>query len=226
MCLIEPSTQGWLGSGSKRHCEQMKTLKPNECKKYSLQTEQNKLWRVPGLDVFMSPACRMHACDHGIFVDLWELTTNAVKMCGVYDNFISRFHHVGDFPKMKKYIPEKADSGYITATEHRILAQNLPFVLHGLVDHGSLMDCALKTAVDYVYWRQLLSEKSFTKKSLTNLIVAGEDLQKSMNHSANSSKRSHLGGPLNSTRYATGGNGLLNSDHQVDTMQKHLKLLI
>ncbi len=139
MCLVQSGLHNWHHVGPPRVEAVMKSVAAIDRHKYSLQQEDNRLWKVPGLDVFKIPACRMHSCDHGIFVNLWEMVVAAANKVDMYDQLEKNLGNVGDFPQLKKFRHGIEDKAFITAGEHRILAINLPFILQGLADDDRTM---------------------------------------------------------------------------------------
>ena len=48
-------------------------------KEWSIHPEPNGLFLVPGLDVFKTPSCMLHALDHGVFVRLLDMVCALVS---------------------------------------------------------------------------------------------------------------------------------------------------
>lgn len=136
-----------------------------ECKEACIHWRPNLLWQVPGLDVFKTPQCKMHALDHGVFVHVLNMVVTVVQRHSVLSTFDQRWGSVTNFPKMKRFDGGISNKSYVTASEHRDMARCLPFVVRGLIPNPD-SDTLEHASVTYLRVRQWMEEPDFTVSGL------------------------------------------------------------
>jgi hypothetical protein len=182
MCLVQPKVEGISVCGSPRHKDDMIQLvsmgmTQEQEQEFSMHGEDNYLWDIPDYDVFMTPVCRMHATDHGILVKILDLCVSIVKKQRVRSVFDTRWKSVGSFPGMKVFHTGVSTLKFVTATEHRMIASCLPFIVHELCAESPQME---ETATLYCKWRKLLEKEEYFDHDLRVLDVLGNLLIESI----------------------------------------------
>eukprot|EP00301_Raphidiophrys_heterophryoidea_P014637 c23073_g1_i1.p1 GENE.c23073_g1_i1~~c23073_g1_i1.p1 ORF type:complete len:294 (+),score=54.77 c23073_g1_i1:1225-2106(+) len=174
-CEVIPGKESMMVVGEPRELEKMKRIivsHPHLAQEYSLQPEHNKLWNVPGLDVFRIPPCRMHATDHGVFVLLFQLTMKWLHNHRATQQFDDRWQHAGVYLRLKVFKRGVSNMSFVMAHEHRAMA----IMLNGIEDNTD--DSAQRVAWLYLRWRSLLSLPYFTEGSLQLLKELTDNTQK------------------------------------------------
>ena len=161
------------------------------CKEWSVHSEPNPLWNLPGFNPCKNPSCRMHACDHGTFKRILDLTTAVIssRSSAIKRQFDDRWSQLLRFPGVRVLHKGVLTLKYIRAHEHRCIAMGLPYVLEGLIPGSVAQQCS----VAYNEWRLELNAEVYQKAtltranamsglgSLTTLAAMGGKLQRLMN---------------------------------------------
>jgi hypothetical protein len=133
----------------------------------------------------------MHACDHGTFKRILDLTTAVIssRPSAIKRQFDDRWSQLLRFPGVRVLHKGVLTLKYIRAHEHRAIAMGLPYVLEGLLPGSVAQQCS----VAYNEWRLELNAEVYQKPSLTranamsgmgsltSLAAMGRKLQRLMN---------------------------------------------
>ena len=194
-CEVVPKEDGVMAEGTPRDASVMRTIFPvngsgkpidNRIAKallneFSIHSEWNPCWSIPGYDPFANPGCIIHQLDHGVFDIILDLVIVLLKNCfpaGSVGNFDVRWAQLASFPGGKKFKRGVSTLANATCSEHRIMSMGLPFAIRGFSPSqssrksASLDDCdedALlpeffleDLTVTYLRWRWMLAKKRFT----------------------------------------------------------------
>ncbi len=107
---------------------------------------------------------------------LLELVKELLRRAGQAPAFDQRWQSLPKFPGLRRFESGIYDLKFLKGFEHRSIAVALPFVIHGL-----LCPDAVKAAISYLKWRQLLALHSYAGDDLQRLRECGCELQSSMN---------------------------------------------
>lgn len=145
------------------------------CHQHSLHMDSNLLWSLSTMNVYNSPLCRLHVCDHGVSVHIRQHCVEWCTKQQKIDEFERRWSFVSSHPSMKTFAGGVSGLSSITAVEDRDIAMSLPFVMLGLGPGSKpFSDCATQ----YLIVRQWLEETEFSDNQLTELQDEVEKLVK------------------------------------------------
>jgi len=175
----------------RQHADAGQKIPKKLCQEWSVHPEPNPLWDLPGFNPCRNPSCRMHACDHGTFKRILDLTTAVIssRPSAIKRQFDDRWSQLLRFPGVRILHKGVLTLKYIRAHEHRAIAMGLPYVLEGLLPGSVAQQCS----VAYNEWRLELNAEVYQKPSLTranamsgmgsltSLAAMGRKLQRLMN---------------------------------------------
>ncbi len=155
----------------------------------SLHPEYNDLFFLQGFNPFMNPSDRMHQLDNGIFVMILQ---DIVKLLGkkelggskkLVEEFDVRWAYLGHFPGMKIFNRGVSTLAMVTATERKMMAMGLPFVVRGLQNKmTTTINISLEDiAMAYVKWRYLVNDDEPSVSDVNEISSLGIVLQHRIN---------------------------------------------
>ena len=209
VCEVVPKEDGLMTEGKLRDASVMRAIFPVDgagksvsqstakllTEQFSIHSEWNPCWWIPGYDPFSNPGCIIHQLDHGVFDVVLDLVIQLLKSnfpAGSVGQFDIRWAQLAKFPGGKKFKRGVSTLANATCSEHRIMSMGLPFAVRGfspsltsaviVVDRDASSVTELpeffleNLSLVYLRWRWMLAKKRFTTEMRYAIATDGRQL--------------------------------------------------